>query len=288
MGLVCYPLPNNTETVNGRSCRLQIKNSGILPFHRMFHWIRRALITGLLFGHVVQANAQSRPVEASPSVDSIAFSILSLVPYAFQDKDGATRGYFIESAHALLREAKVDYTLIIAPIKRVLKEASAGRVDCVFIANTHATEKHFRFLEPLGHQIPVGVVPKPGIHIKSYEDMANLRIGVAHGVAVNRRFDTDTTLNKIATPGYAGGVDMLVHDRVDAIMGNIDSFRFHARQTGYEPDSIFGDPFLFSRLPVWVACGNDRPSDAIVRRIAEAARNLRDAGTFTRIIEKYR
>ncbi|MBT4888309.1 MAG: transporter substrate-binding domain-containing protein [Rhodospirillales bacterium] len=210
-----------------------------------------------------------------------------MTPYGFIDQHGDTKGYVYEIAKAFLNDADVDYEISLLPLKRLFKESGTGKINCSFLAGTQKTKEIFRLIEPMGKDIIAGVLPKKGKIINQYEDLAAFTIGVPLGVYVNERFDKDLTLNKTTTHDYAHSVKMLVAGRIDAIMGNIDSFRYFSAQSGYNPDDIFGDPHIFASIPFWLVCNKDSPSEDIIDRLKASIQKLRDNGTFQSIIGKY-
>jgi polar amino acid transport system substrate-binding protein len=221
------------------------------------------------------------------SAREVNFGVMELTPYGLKDKNGILSGYFYELAQVLLADTGLAHEISLIPLKRLMFEVSEGREDCLFIAETHLAKERFRMIEPIGKDIQAGILPEAGRVISKYDDLVDYTIGVPIGVAIHKQFDTDDALAKEVTPNYASSVKMLLLGRVSAIAGSIDSFRYYARQLGKNPKFVFGEPLVFARIPIWLACGKAGPSDAVIERLRASMQKLRNNGTFKRLIDKY-
>lgn len=225
------------------------------------------------------------PAVAETEKPEVSFAIIELTPYGMRGDDGLPTGYFWESAQALLEETGLTYSLSLLPLKRMIKEVEAEREDCVFIARTHLAEKLVRFLEPIGQDVVAGIVPAAGDAIRKFDDLLSHTIGVPIGVIFHKQFETDDRLDRVRTVDYSTSVEMLIRNRVTAIAGNLGSFRYFAAKSGRDPDKVFGEPLLFNKIPIWLACGKTTPDDNTMNRLAAAMRDLREKGVFKAIIK---
>lgn len=230
------------------------------------------------------ANGQS----AQPAQPPLEFSILHLVPYGFVDDQGKETGYFHDMATELLTRADIPFRISLKPLPRLFRDTRQGITHCLFIADTDATNKVATMIEPIGRAIRGGFVSLPGRTLSSYNDLSALRIGVPAGVAFFPRFDNDNSLRKIRVPNYSSGVEMLVRNRIDTLIGNVDSFYYHATQTGRDGDSLFAKPLVFVTSDIMLACSKSSPpDDAVTRNLQTIMRDMRLSGRNATIMQKY-
>ncbi|MEH6496469.1 MAG: transporter substrate-binding domain-containing protein [Pseudomonas marincola] len=224
---------------------------------------------------------------AATEARPLSFPILKLSPYSFYDKNGNSQGYLFEIFTAILENSGQNEIVKIVPLKRMLKEFKSGFHDCTLIADTPLSKSLFRIIEPIGSKIRGGILPAADKTITTYEMLNSLEIGVPLGVSFHKKFDADSHLKKIETTDYLESVRMLVHDRLDAVAGNIDSFYFNAKKIGYPVASTFGEPLVLTSLDIVLACNEHNPSDELIQKLKMSLLELRENGKIQQIINKY-
>lgn len=208
-------------------------------------------------------------------------------PYSFYNTTGDIDGYHFIIANMILAEAGFDHKAQVVPIKRMINDVAHGDADCTIAASSPFAQKTFTMVEDIGYTLEVGILPKKGIDLRSYEDLSGLRIGVPAGMSIGDPFDSDTSLNKIETPDYEKSSLMLSYDRIDAIMGAIESVRYSAFAKAGIMAEIFGQPLVTQRYPFKLMCTKSLPSDGYVKLLKEATQRLRDRGDIKRAIDDF-
>ncbi|QDG79082.1 ABC transporter substrate-binding protein [Labrenzia sp. PHM005] len=240
--------------------------------------IRLFLPVILVFTLAVKAYAEDvRPV----------FVIMQQDPYAYIDNKGDTAGYLFTIANMILKEAGYPENARIAPIKRMISDVASGAADCTIAASSPFARKTFTQVEPIGHMLSVGIMPRKGIVLSSYEDLKGLRIGVPSGMSIGDPFDSDATLNKVVTPDYEKSSLMLAYGRIDAIMGATESIRFSAYKKAGILRPIFGEPLVTQKYPKMLMCNKDLPGDGYVLRLKEATQRLKAGGEIQDVIRDF-
>jgi len=212
---------------------------------------------------------------------------MKLTPYSFTDENGEPSGYLHDVMIAVLKEAGLSQKIKLLPLKRLLQGFKSGRHDCTLIANSPTAQSVFRIIEPIGKKLQIGVLPAFGRVIENYEDLKDLKIGIPLGVSFDKGFDADKNLDKIQTNDYVENVKMLNHGRLTAIAGSIDSFYLDARKLGLDPDTLFGEPYVFISLDLVLACAKESPSKDVISKLKQSVQNLRENGQIQKIIDKY-
>lgn len=215
------------------------------------------------------------------------FLIMQQEPYSYLDADGKSAGYVFQIANRILKEAGFPQKAQMLPIKRMIRDISSGTADCTIAASSPFARKTFSQIEPIGHPLQVGIVPRKGITLRTYADLEGLRIGVPRGMSIGDPFDSDTNLTKVPTPDYEKSALMLAYGRIDAIMGAVESIRFSALKKAGLVGEIFGDPLVTQTYPNMLMCNKDLPEDGYVLSLKQATRRLKARGEIQEIIRDF-
>lgn len=206
--------------------------------------------------------------------DTGIMAIMNQPPYGFVDRNGNKSGYFYDIGKTILNNAGISKDIQFLPMKRLLKDVTAGVIDCTFVVNTPYARSHYRPIAPLGISLEAVIVPKAGVALSRYGDLQGLKIAVPRGVRFDDRFDRDTSLTKIATNDTRQSVLILERGRVDAIAGVWGRYLYNARKLGFQPDKIFGRPLMFNRFPIWLVCRQGGPSQLVEEKLKRATLEL--------------
>ena len=104
------------------------------------------------------------------------------------------------------------------PFQRCLFSMRKGQYDLmIFVSAIPERSDYLSFIQvwPNTRVIPFFVREEDQQQLKSYEDLADMRIGVVNGYAYFPRFDKDAKLNKIQVPREQQLARMLLARRID-------------------------------------------------------------------------
>jgi len=169
----------------------------------------------------VAATASAPGAELPPLV----FAFSELPPWKI--KEGPDRTEFGGVHPAILRELaqRVGRRLEIidCPYKRCLRMMEVGDADLIIgVIQTPEREGYMKFLRTpnRSHSSDRVFYVRAGeaSRIKTYADLAGLKIGVANGSAQFKRFDEDATLHKEMAPDNVANFHKLLLHRVDAVV----------------------------------------------------------------------
>ncbi|MBE7637902.1 transporter substrate-binding domain-containing protein [Sneathiella sp. P13V-1] len=235
-------------------------------------------ILGILFCFASPAFTQ----ESTPVLQTIGQE-----PYSYLVDDNRYEGYHYEIANSILKQAGYKVTAEPPPLKRLIHNLKEGHSDCILAANSPFARKHFIAVEEIGHNLQVGILPREGINPSEYEDLQGLAIAVPQGMTIGEPFDSDTSLIKVSTPDYNQSSLMLKHNRIDAIMGALESIRFSAYKVLPNEQPRYGTPLIIQSLPVALICNKDKIDTEIVKRLKTATQELKANGTIEKIISNF-
>ncbi|MCW8916012.1 MAG: transporter substrate-binding domain-containing protein [Magnetovibrio sp.] len=223
--------------------------------------------------------------DQSPQGDRnlLRFGIMALAPYGFQDNNGNWVGNLYEIADAIIAEGGFEGYSQVVPLKRLFQK---DRLDCSIAGAVPFMEKNYARVASLGQELVFGIMPLKQVTLNAYEDLKELVIAVPLGVNVGLPFDEDERLKKIEVRDYSASMRMLERERVDAAAGVINSLLFSARIYDVDEDK-FGEPLVFSSLPLNVYCERESITRGYWDQIDAAVEALKSKGEIDRIMKKY-
>ncbi|SCA57007.1 conserved hypothetical protein [Candidatus Terasakiella magnetica] len=209
------------------------------------------------------------------------------IPYSFMDEKGKKDGYQYLIADAILRQAGYKAKSKMVPLKRLVYSLQGGAADCGLLAGTPYVKEHFAMIEPVGINLTIGVVPRRDIILTEYKDLHKIKVGVGTGVRVDDRFDHDPLVTKMETKDYASGVLVLQRRRVDGLVGVVGSIKYSALKQGLNPDVLFGEPLVFSQMPMMLICAKSVADKPFVKRLKSALVSLKAKGEIQKILDGF-
>jgi len=213
----------------------------------------------------------------------LALYIIDQLPYAYVTKDGRHKGYLYEIGQELLARSAAESVLKLVPLKRLVSLFKHGRADCTIVAKTPLTLAYATEIENLGLKLNAGIIIKPAMGLNKYEDLSKARIAVPRGVSFDDRFDNDKTLIKVATKDYMHGVMLMMRGRVDGVAGGIESILYAAKTLEQDPETIFGQPLIFSENDLILACDPRLANDPEVKKIQKSLKDMKQRGIIKAI-----
>jgi polar amino acid transport system substrate-binding protein len=243
--------------------------------------IKSGFLSGLLvLGLTTLASA------ADVGENRLNMGIIGFAPYAYIDKDEKQAGYLFEIAGKIRQALKIPGDDRVLPLKRLHRDLGRGAMDCTILAAVKISQVNYELVAPIGKDIESVIVPRSGVEISTYEDLANLRIAVARGVNLNDRFHQDTSLNKIITNGYRQSSVLLKRGRADAMIGVWGSLLFNLGQLDMSEQDV-GQRYTINKAPLWVMCRRSFQNKIVKKRLIKVVNELRDKGVFKKITAKY-
>ena len=148
----------------------------------------------------------------------------------YLDKTMEGKGWAWQIASLALNKANISHQLEFAPWARIMESTALGKHwHAIFPAYySKARAEKFIYSDPI-IQTQLGLFKlRKNSDIVFDNDFKNLRpylIGNCRNCAVREDFDNDLSLNVVLTPNLESGIKMLLHERIDVLIGN-----FHVSQ----------------------------------------------------------
>jgi polar amino acid transport system substrate-binding protein len=210
--------------------------------------------------------------------------------YTTTDRADANRraqpaGIVADIASAISRESGIPFDSNLTPVPRIGRDLKTGEADISFLIRS---EEHDTDVIYLGYLFPLDgiLLARPGTTLRSYDDIAPLRIGVIGDSRLNYHFDHDSTLRKIEFRDYEAMIDTLLAGRIDAVAGNSISIEFLLAKRGFGQTANW-PRLLLQKNQVWAQMSKRSAFQQHTGKLRTAIERLRNQGFFDHLIARY-
>ena len=230
-----------------------------------------------LFSDISQAQDQKRQFH---------FGALELPPYVIYS-GGDIQGMFMDIFHAFANQSDRVESIVPYPTGRLMKFLKQGKVDCTIFIRTPFTENLANPIVYLGVDFNTSVIAKKNTLLSQYDDLKHLRLGVSRGTNFGHKIDTDSTIQKTVTQDYRKLAEMLVKDRVDAILGIDKSLLYNLKEIGLPAHEI-GPSLILQSNELWLFCSRQvKLTEQDIHYIRHIFDDMRDSGEIDTIMKNY-
>jgi polar amino acid transport system substrate-binding protein len=222
-------------------------------------------------------------------------TIENLPPFSYYENDELV-GIDIDMANELAARCHFPLKIMTLPWARVLAELKTGEIDGAF--SLYFVQEREFYCQYVGiiHYDNLGLITKKG-HEFAYHSVKDLKgktIGKGLGVFVSQDFDTavknkDIAVEEIDDTGM-GNIKKLYVDRLDAVIGVIETMRFYAHSLGYGDDFTEVKELIDSKRPGFLVLSKKSILSGDGELQDEMQKALRDIfldGTYSAIVAKY-
>jgi polar amino acid transport system substrate-binding protein len=138
-------------------------------------------------------------------------------------EEGRVGGIYADIVRELGRRLGVEIEAVRCPPKRCLYMLEQGKADLgIGFKSTPARRRYLHFLAtPYRSKVAdkvFYVLQEQGVEVRSYADLASLRIGIKLGVEYFEQFDRDQSLSKAAVQNTEANFRKLALGRIDTVI----------------------------------------------------------------------
>ncbi|RHW76122.1 ABC transporter substrate-binding protein [Colwellia sp. RSH04] len=166
-------------------------------------------------------------------------SIIAFTPFSFAKTDYITaciddyppyqfvgptpHGIHITGLEKLATTLNKTLRFVASPnFARCVRLLKNGQVDVIAGLNKSKEREAFAFYAPYTIEEELVVIAKKEIDIINYQSIQDKIIGVPRGTTYFRKFNEDSSLNKIEVQSVRIGIEMILKDRIDIIITSIN------------------------------------------------------------------
>jgi len=188
---------------------------------------------------------------------SLQIRTIDVAPYGFESKEG-DQGIYYDLANSLtkqlLSQSHIKINHQIYPYARIIHELKTGQTDLTIMFKYKESEPYVTYIAPLPSLENV-VIGLKGIEFKKISDLEGKKIAYLRGAKFSDAIDHNDKIIKVTTHDFRQGIDMLMAERVDAIIGPIDPILLAAQKLKSNKE-LFGAPFVVSTRTPWLQISN--------------------------------
>jgi polar amino acid transport system substrate-binding protein len=235
---------------------------------------KQLVVCGVLMLAVLPLDARS---------ESLKFITLEVAPWAYTDEGSDTLlGIFPDLVREIEKRSGYNIAMTLTPYVRINRELEAGRQDCTMLIRQPERDAITIHGELIFYH-PMGVIPKKGIKLSTYDDLYHLRISVLRALKITKRFSLDNKLNKELDTSYDMGLRKIEHGRLDAIAGAIPSIQYLAKKNG--KDALLGEPLELISEPIYLQCSHRSQKLHLIDSINQVIRAIKEDSTLDAILD---
>lgn len=216
------------------------------------------------------------------AAEKLSFITIDVAPWASVNDQGEMEGAFVELVKEISQRINREISVTITPFARVDRELETGSHDCTILVPR--PDSLVVKGDVIAHH-PMGVIPRKGIEITTYEDIQALHLSVIRGATMTPRFDEDTKIYKEYDTDYLIGLRKIARGRLDGIVGAIPTLLYLAEKEGV--DNQLGQPFALTEIPLLFQCSRNSANLNIMPAVNKAIADMKQEGVVTQIQSRY-
>ncbi len=236
----------------------------------------RALSLIVLLVIVIPAGAVAKPA-------GMNVSIAELFPLAFKENSNRQSGILVDITNELSTETKLPLKSRIKPYKRTLKEASQGLTDLVYTTKNN----NYPELIPISKVYDLRLTLLNKKSTVSYIHIENPKIGILRGSQVARANIKFKAAEIFEFNDYSQGIEMLLRDRFQYIIGSDLILHYHLSQTPKLKDLITFPGSIISSNEIWLFISGKSQHKDNIDVLREGLNTLKNKGVIMKICNSY-
>lgn len=208
-------------------------------------------------------------------------------PFGFLTEDGQKTGMLYEMENQIAQQAGFTYENRIVPFARLIEELSTGKADTGIFLHSRENEKSAVKVAHVFNLKNI-IIGLKGTAFKTLNDLHGKTVATVRGAIYDEAFTADTAIIKYETSNYQQSLRMLVHKRIDAVIGPEIGLMFTAKMSDY-PKETFGDPLVLNTKEAWLQFSRktaEENQDKIAA-LKAAAEKLLQNGSIRAVMNRY-
>jgi ABC-type amino acid transport substrate-binding protein len=222
----------------------------------------------------------------STASECINMHVIENAPIGYLDDQGNATGVHWDYLTAIEEESGVCIQKQLFPYARIWKSYERGAHDGGIIFRTPDREALVEGVS-LVRVLKVVVVPEKGSQLTSYESLSGLVIGKTRGTRLSRKFDTDTSLNKLDLDNYQQAARMLDAGRINAIAGSGVVLAHQLSLIGSLESVNLTGAFVLGSREQWLLLSKKSKHLDKIPALQKAIATLKENGVLDDIMTKY-
>ncbi|MGF1742741.1 transporter substrate-binding domain-containing protein [Vibrio profundum] len=216
---------------------------------------------------------------------TLKISTVELVPVGFKNEHNQPSGLLYDIANAIADNAQLPYVNTLKPYPRILLELESGTADISMLYPNKRLKGKVVNIAKIFTDSNV-IVARPEFTIRSLTDLHGKKVATIRNAHYSSEFDSDVNITKVSVNNYNQGIRLLLHGRVDAIIGALGSISYELKTMDTKWDA-FGQPYVLNTKTVWMQMSSKNYDRKLVDKLISSINTLKQQGVLKEIIVKY-
>lgn len=224
--------------------------------------------------------------KATSQGECLEFHVINNTHLGLNQSHEGDTGVHWEYLEALEKETGFCINKTILPNTRMWQNIKMGKHDggIMFKSDSHSNIVEY---VALVHTVKTVVIPIIGADLKDYQDLYELSIGKARGIALNEKFDHDPKLNITELNHYNQVIQMVKLGRLDAIAGCASALDYHLKMYDAVDKVDYKNKLNLGEKQQWLQFSKKSKHLDKIPVFKKAIEKLRLDGTFNLIMNKH-
>ena len=214
----------------------------------------------------------------------IEIRTIGIPPYGIQNNTGSS-GIYYDTANLLAKEAGYQVNNHIYPYARIINELKSGQTDMTIMFKYKELEAHVVYIAPLA-TLKTVVIGLKGTTFDSFDSLEGKTFAYLRGAKFSDRIDNNPEIFTEVTDDFIQGVNMLLAQRVDGIIGPLDPILSAAVRVVHNKD-IFDAPFVVSERTPWIQISKQSADRISVDNLKRVFLDLKEKHKLEEIRDEY-
>ncbi len=229
--------------------------------------------------------------------DTIKVAAMNACPYNCDPETDGKKGFMVDIAESIFRDAGHTVVSEVLPFNRAIRGTEDGTYDALGISNPNDSEK--LLMPKVPNAMPQGVfLVRKGEtwRYKGVDSLKSIKLASFPGATWEEK-DVNHYLETTGSPAVQMiygedplevGIQMLLRERVDACLTEMNTARYYAAKIGLNLDRLMEIRGRLASTPHYISFSPKNPKSATyIRILDQGMKKLRKSGKLADILQKY-
>lgn len=219
------------------------------------------------------------------SAKRLEIETIEIYPFGYKDAGGKETGLMFDISNLIALHSGLEFKNTIIPYARTIVDLKNGNADFVIrYSNSEIAEVASPVATIIGFQSII--LGRKGIAYKTLADLHGKTVGVIRGANFDDNFNNDKKIQKYNAKDYEQIFNMLLENRVDAIIGSEFGIFTTAKKLDIKRDRL-GEPLLLQKKYFILHYKKLNADQQTIRTLKNTIEKLKRSGEFEKIKKSY-
>ena len=206
-------------------------------------------------------------------------------PFGGRDSNGRATGLYTDLAAMLSFESGIEFDNSVVPYARAMLMMERDDADVIF-SIPHTALARVAVPLTIAFTADIAVLGRAGTRFSKLEDLRGKVVAHLRGVEYSAEFQADVAIRKYETRNVEHTIKMLLHGRIDAVIGFSQAMAFMLRELAIPRDSL-GAAFQIESRNVLLHMSKLTRREPAGEQLSAALSTLRDRGAISGLLNRY-